>query len=262
MTEIQKFMMATFVRVRVGVGVIGICFPFLLWGIGGIRYHLPLAGSMSAYYHATLECMDTGSGETCKALDCSDPNNLTTCKVTEPPTGMGPMRNWFVGILFIMGACLYLIHGFSIWEKIFLNLAGMFAVMVALNPMPWVVGKASGFPIHYVSAMSFFGMIACVCLFCSGKTLKYMPDCPNRAEIIKRYKWAYRLLGVSMLVSPLMGGIFSYVTKQNNKTFATEALGTIAFGVYWILKTEELDRSGVERRAMRGEIEIDPKRLL
>ena len=36
MTEIQKFMMATFVRVRAGVGIIGICFPFLLCGALGV----------------------------------------------------------------------------------------------------------------------------------------------------------------------------------------------------------------------------------
>jgi len=256
MTEIQKFMMATFVRVRAGVGIIGICFPFVLWGIGGLRYHLPLAGSMSAYYHATSECMDPTSKGTCSTLVCTDP---TTCAT---PAGMGPMRNWFVGILFIMGACLYLIHGFSIWEKIFLNLAGIFAVMVALNPMPWVFGKATGFPMHYASAMSFFAMVACVCLFCSGKTLRYFPDCPNREKIIERYKWAYRLLGVSMLLSPFTAGIFDDVTKQSSTTFWKEAFGIIAFGIYWLLKTEELDRSGVERRAMRGEIEIDPKRLL
>ena len=36
MTDIQKQMMATFLSLRVGVGLIGIVFPLLLWGGGNI----------------------------------------------------------------------------------------------------------------------------------------------------------------------------------------------------------------------------------
>lgn len=38
------------------------------------------------------------------------------------------MRNWFVGILFVVGVCLYLIKGFSKWEDILLTIAGILAV--------------------------------------------------------------------------------------------------------------------------------------
>jgi hypothetical protein len=111
MTDIQKHMMATFLNLRVGVGVIGILFPFLLWGGGKIAgFHL--ANSMSAYDHANR--------------DCSDPNRPernARCSVSPLPTGMGPMRNWFVGILFAVGVCLYLIKGFSKWEDGLLTIA-------------------------------------------------------------------------------------------------------------------------------------------
>lgn len=200
MTKIQKFMIATFVRVRVGVGVIGILFPLVLWGVGRWHYQIPLAPSMSAYYHVTLECRDPLLVQSCKAeLDCGDAAHPGPCKLKEPPVGEGKMRNWFVGGLFIMGACLYLIHGFSSLEKVFLNLAGLLAVMVALNPMPWKMEKSDGFPIHYVSAVSFFLMISLVCLVCSGKTLTYFPNKANREQIIARYKWTYRVLSASVL---------------------------------------------------------------
>jgi hypothetical protein len=57
MTDIQKQMMATFLSLRVGVGVIGIVFPLLLWG-GGTIAGFHLADSMSAYYHANRDCID------------------------------------------------------------------------------------------------------------------------------------------------------------------------------------------------------------
>jgi hypothetical protein len=57
MTDIQKLMMATFLSLRVAVGVIGIVFPLLLWG-GGNTVGIHLADSMSAYYHASRDCID------------------------------------------------------------------------------------------------------------------------------------------------------------------------------------------------------------
>ena len=58
LSDIQQQMMKTFLHLRVGIGVLGIVFPFLLWWGGRIVYHLPQADSMSAYYHATPACMD------------------------------------------------------------------------------------------------------------------------------------------------------------------------------------------------------------
>jgi hypothetical protein len=35
------------------------------------------------------------------------------CSLQPPLTGTGPMRNWFVGTLFVVGVCLYVITDFS-----------------------------------------------------------------------------------------------------------------------------------------------------
>jgi uncharacterized membrane protein len=248
MTNIQKQMLSTFLSLRVGVGIIGIVFPFLLWG-GGETAGIRLADSMSAYYHANRECVDPKK---------PDPG---TCKVQPPPTGMGTMRNWFVGILFVIGVCLYLIKGFSIWEDVLLNIAGVLAVCVAIFPMPWTNGDVSGFPKHYVSAVTFFILIAFVCMFCSGKTLKYMPDIPNRDKVIARYRLKYRVLAICMVLSPVTAYLVNALFGKDKFVFLAEAFGILAFGLYWLVKTKELRLSDVERRALKGDIDMDVSKL-
>jgi hypothetical protein len=245
MTNIQKQMMATFLSLRVGVGVIGIVFPLLLWG-GGKIYGFHLADSMSAYYHANRDCIDP-----------KRPEPDAPCSADPLPTGMGRMRNWFVGILFVMGACLYLIKGFSKWENMLLTVAGILAACVAMFPMPWTNVQVSGFPKHYVAAVTFFILIAFVCMFCSGKTLKYMPEIPHRERVIARYKLRYRVLAVSMVLSPIAAYAFNEFTGQNSLPFWAEAFGIWAFGIYWLVKTKELSLSDVERRALKGEFDMD-----
>jgi hypothetical protein len=262
MTPIQKFMISAFVRVRLGVGIIGLFLPFVLWAVGRIYYQIPLAPSMSAYYHTTVECRDPKNVQMCKAeVTHPDIEHPELTKTVDPPPGIGPLRNWFVGGLFIMGACLFLIHGFSIWEKILLDAAGMLAFMVALNPMPWTILPATGFPIHYVSAVSFFFMIALVALFCSRKTLHYFPHGPGRKRKVRFYKHAYLTLGLLMAASPITARVFNDFTGQSSRGFWMEAFGIMAFGAYWLLKTFEFHQSEIEKKEVDGTVKINPRTL-
>ena len=256
MTDIQKRMLATFLSLRVGVGVIGIVFPLLLW-VGGYIAGFRLADSMSAYYHANRNCVDPHVSE--EGLCKQEP--LPTGGLKPLPTGTGPMRNWFVGILFVIGACLYLIKGFSKWEDGLLTTAGVLAICVAIFPMPWTVEKSGGFSTHYASAVTFFILIGFVCMFCSGKTLRFMPDIPNKEKVIARYKVLYRALAITMALSPLAAYAFNTFTGQTRLGFWLEAFGVWAFGTYWLVKTKELKLSDVERRALKGEIDMDTSSL-
>jgi hypothetical protein len=119
MTDIQKLMLSMFIHLRLGVGIIGLSLPFVL-EIGGWFNGVHFAGSMSAYYHATAQC----SLPKCANGATQDP------RCQEP--GKGPMRNWFVGNLFFIGAAMFLIKGFSVWENWALNIAGTAAPCVAL----------------------------------------------------------------------------------------------------------------------------------
>jgi len=66
----------------------------------------------------------------------------------------------------------------------------------------------------------------------------------------------YRALGVFMFASPLTATFFNDATGQSSRGFWIEAFGIFAFGAYWILKTIELRHSGVEKMALKGEIDI------
>ena len=156
---------------------------------------------------------------------------------------------------------MYIIKGFSNWENMLLTIAGILAVCVAIFPMPWTAVKVSGFSPHYVSAVTFFMFIAFVCMFCSGKTLKFMPDIPNREKIIARYKLLYRILAILMVVSPVAAYAFNEFTRQDSRVFWAEAFGIWAFGTYWLVKTKELSLSDVERRALNGELDMDISHL-
>ncbi|MGA8408867.1 MAG: hypothetical protein WB680_16945, partial [Candidatus Acidiferrales bacterium] len=87
------------------------------------------------------------------------------------------------------------------------------------------------------------------------------PDIPNREKVIARYKFLYRLLAVLMVLSPVAAYLFNDSTGQNSRVFWAEAFGIWAFGTYWLVKTKELSLSDVERRALKGELEMNTSTL-
>jgi hypothetical protein len=99
--HLQAHITASYTTLRIGMGVLAIVLPFLLWIAGHLLADLPLQGSMSAYYHA----------------------------------GGGAVRDGFVGALFAIGVFLMLYKGFTAFENWALNLAGGFLLIVALVPM-------------------------------------------------------------------------------------------------------------------------------
>jgi hypothetical protein len=271
LTDIQQQMLKTFFHLRRGIGWLGIAFPLIL-SLGGFAvYHLPLADSMSAYYHETLDCRDIHldvPGQ-CGAAPQPAPDPRCAVNVLCPaaapkpqPTGEGPMRDWFVGVLVAIGVGLFLIKGFSVPEDRLLTVAGILAVVVATNPMPWLPGKPTALHVHYIAAVTFFVLIGLVIFFCSAKTLEYMPaNTPDRANVIKRYKYTYKVLAILMGLSPFAAiGLFK-IAHLNQGIFFAEAAGVMSFGAYWLFKTKELTFSDVEGRAMRGEINMNTSKL-
>ena len=262
MTPIQEQMLNMLIALRRGVGIVGILLPVILGGVGYWWYGIPVAGSMSGYYHATKEypakycCADPRLKEEGWPVSPGCKSAPASC----PPIGTGPMRNWFVGILFFVGGSLLLIRGFSLVESWLLNAAGIMSPLVALIPMNW--GNQTGFNPHQTFAVAFFVFTALTCIFCADKTLQEMPpDLPNRDQVIARYKWTYRVLAFLMVGLPVLADAVFY--KNPAQTFFVELAGAWAFGIYWLVKTHELKKSDIEGRAMRGELRgFDPHSLI
>ena len=219
--ELQNHIFATYVNLRIGVAIIAIAFPLLLW-VGGAMQGLPLQDSMSAYYHAIS-------------------NDKS-------------MRNWFVGILFAVGVFLYLYKGYSPQENYALNFAGAFAIGVAIFPMEWNCGEeCKKISMHGTCAILFFLCIAYVCIRCASDTLHLLNDKVRE----RRYRILYRQIGIGMILSPLIALLLTLIFQQfKSFTFFAEAAGIWIFAAYWLLKSRELSSTNAERLALHDKIEI------
>jgi hypothetical protein len=165
---LENHIFGTYLTLRIGVAIIAILFPFILW-IGGLFYvEIPLQNSMSAYYHASIDHKS--------------------------------MRDWFVGILFAIGAFLYLYKGFSNKENIALNCAGTFALGIALFPMEWDCGDTcKRLSLHGTCATLFFLCIAFVCLRCASDTLDLIPNEQDK----RKFELLYQLIGLAMIATDI-----------------------------------------------------------
>ena len=112
-------------------------FPLLLW-IGGKVAGFTLRYSMSAYYWATPDQL-CPCGEN-PDHSCSRQGSKVTTNVMPSPQDKilkpGTMRNWFVGILFAVGALLFINQGHSPKEDWALNLAGYWQSALPCFPCP------------------------------------------------------------------------------------------------------------------------------
>ena len=222
--ELQEHMLWTYYGLRVGLAAIGIALPILVVVAGGVLHDAGLERSISAYYH------------------------------TPPKLFWFTTRDIFVGGLLAVAACLYLYKGYSNKENVALNLAGMFAALVALLPTA-AGGQPSGLisKLHATSAVLFFLCIAYVSLARSRDTLPLLPPARRR-----RYDRLYKSTGWAMILSPAAAVVLSLPflasTQVNTVKFWVEALAVWAFAAYWIVKTGEMRESTAERRALDAEL--------
>ena len=161
------------------------------------------------------------------------------------------MRDWFVGILFAIGAFLYLYKGFSKLEDWALNTGGACAIGIATCPMPWNCGAQCGFSIHYVFAICFFLCIAYVCIFRASDTLHLLND--QRRE--RKFQAIYRTLGILMIISPLTALLMALVfMRLKEYIYFAELAGIWTFACYWLVKSRELSVTNAEHLALDGRL--------
>jgi len=232
--DLSNQITVTYRMLRLGLAVLAFAFPILLWGGGYILGHLPLAGSMSAYYHAS---------------DLSHPEL--------GPPGQGVMRNVFVGILFVVGGLLIVYQGMSRFEDWALNLAGVTAFGVALFPMSW--GPAAHdhvFSVHGAFAITFFACIAYVCIWRAGDSLVLIQD-PKAKQ---KYQRLYQSLGVAMVLCPLAAwALISLLPFKKTVIFFVELAGIYVFALYWVIKSREASRTQLDEKAQSGKVTARPQ---
>jgi hypothetical protein len=206
------------------MAVIGILLPLVVYGIG--RGHgLSLAPSISAYYWWG-----------------------------EPVDN--PSRDWLVGCLFALAACLYLYRGFKTAENIALNAAALLAIGVAVFPTPWNCDPCPRFTVHGTVAILLFVCLVYVVWFHARDTLDLLHDEAAAA----RYRKVYLIIGGVMAASPVIAFVLNSVAGAGESyVFFIEMAGIWAFGAYWIAKSIELKTSSATTKAVGGKVEVTPE---
>lgn len=198
-------------QLRIGMALLAIAMPIALMVGGGLS---TIQTSLSAYYHFDG----------------------------------GVMRDWFVGILWAIGAFVLFYKGYTNRENIALNIAGIAAVTVALFPTgctdtlcePGTVLPSYSSIIHGTAAVTFFLLIAYVCVCRSGDTLQLMEDQDQK----NRFTLIYRLLGLAMVVMPLGVIAIEFLgnrgVRENFWIMLVEVIGIAVFATFWLYKSHEI----------------------
>jgi len=232
--ELQKHIVTTYTHLRIGIGVIAFLFPFFLVLVG-FCLRINWQHSMSAYYYATA-----------------------TAGAAPPP-----LRPWFVGLLLTLGGFLVLYNGFSKLEDWCLNLAGLFAVGVAIFPMPWPEGSGGVINMHYVCAVLLFICVGIVTLFCTKQTLELVKN----QDLREWFKTLYSIAGSFMLFLPpliwlcnicLYKWLFPQLAERSHLVFWEEAVCIGVFAFYWLIKSYELRDATAELNALQLKLTMEP----
>lgn len=227
-SELQEHMLGTYGALRVMLTVIGIALPVVVMVSGWFqRSEYWIGRSISDYYH----------------LPARIP--------------FFTARDFLVGGLLAAAVCLYSYKGFSTRENVALNLAGVFAVFVAILPISRE-GEPRGLRaiLHGTAAVLFFLSIAYVSIRRSRDTLRLLP--PAKRD---RYARSYFVTGLAMIASPLAAVALSLLVDGDSSMkrliFFVETFGVWAFAAYWWIKTLEMRETDAEQRGLDGVLERD-----
>ncbi|HET7175987.1 MAG TPA: DUF998 domain-containing protein [Gammaproteobacteria bacterium] len=201
-------------ELRRTIGLLGMFFPFIVALGGKAFFCLSLKPSLSQYYYSD-------------------------------------MRDVFVGLLFAIGVFLSAYRGYELRDRYIGPAAGVFAVGIALFPMPFSDALPCPHPwasyVHYAFATAFFIVLIYFSLFEFTRTSgAWTPQKRIRNGI-------YRACGWIMIVC-LIGMILNFIIEAAdfeplktwlaaiNPIFWGEAISIFFFGVSWLVKGETVFR--------------------
>lgn len=199
--DVNRNELVSYLTLRRVVGVLGVALPVVVavWGFA-LSGSISLQDSISDYY------------------------SLRT-------------RDAFVGILFTVAWFLYTYRGYERRDNIAGNLAGLFALGVALFPNS---GSSLEKVVHFTSAAAFFVVLSyfSMALFTQSGDGPVTPQKRIRNKI-------YVTCGLVMLTCIVLIGLYSLFLKGSaiaalKPVFWLELIALWAFGVSWFIKGETL----------------------
>ncbi len=150
------------------------------------------------------------------------------------------MGNVFVGALCAVALFMFFYSGYDKWDDWAGNLAGLFALGVALFPTTEYGDLDTAGTIHLVSAATFFVILALFSLFLFTKTKQGVEPRPQK----RKRNRIFIICGIVMLAT-LLAIVINFVwfdEKHPNSSFLfwAETTALIAFGVSWLTKGKAL----------------------
>ncbi len=196
------------------IGVLGMAFPFVL-ALGAMAFGCSeIQSSISYYYH----------------------------------TAMGEV---FIGFLCAFAMFLFAYTGYDKRDSLAANLAGIFAIGVALIPTafgtvevgctksPWFTIEV----VHLSFAISFFLVLTYFSLFLFTRT----NDPAQMTSEKKRRNSVYKICGVTMLICMTLIAVYMLFLQERypslrdlKPVFWLEATALVAFGISWLTKGETI----------------------
>lgn len=179
-----------------------------------------------------------------------------------------PMQDVYVAALCAIALLLVAYQGYRDLESWALDIGGLALLCVVFFPMEMPppdenVQAKDRMPtsahavVHTISALIFFGSIAYVSIFRAKDTLAAVSSPTRRAA----YRRTYKAIGVLMLFVPGLAFVLHFVVKLESTVFWVEYIAVGVFLSYWLIKSMELELTGVETQAKASllpETEADP----
>jgi hypothetical protein len=153
------------------------------------------------------------------------------------------MRDVFVAIVSSFGLFLFSYKGEAEKDSILANIAGSFAICVALFPTNRDGHcEALHCYIHFISATGFFAVLAYISYFIF--TLSNKPPELQTAQKRKRNA-VYKICGIVITVCILLLALYFVVFNQSSvlpryTVFIFESIALFAFGISWLTKGEAI----------------------
>lgn len=196
--EFREKAVLSYLYLCFGIGVVALALPVLLLVFGtGGPHH-----SISHYYH-----------------------------------GGDNARNILVGSLWATGVFMFLYQGLSWAENWTLNIGGLAAISVAMNPVG-VEEVRTSFGLHEASAITFFACLALVAVVFARGRLEHIIHPPYRRAFAR----AYVVAGIAMIGMPAAIALLEWKRGGDGRSdwiFWIESFGIWAFAFYWFVKTVE-----------------------